>query len=332
MLLSRLMRSCLTLLLIVPVLCAHAANVGFQRQIAPDPDGQPLELGIWYPTEATPAPLNMGALTQNVATGGSVAGSKLPLIVISHGTGGSFLSHYDSALALAQAGFIVAAVSHTGDTYQDQSRAVYILERPRHISRMLDFLLRDWKDHAAIDAQRIGMFGFSSGGFTTLVSIGGQPDMQRIAPFCQEHASHFACRLLTRSQASAQLPAPGPAGGADLRIKAAVIAAPALGYTFAGGGLSSVKVPVQLWRAELDDILPSPFYVEPVRDALPVLPPYEVVAQAGHFDFLAPCSAFLAERAAEICRSQPGFDRSLFHARFNQAITTFFRTQLGVPQ
>jgi predicted dienelactone hydrolase len=323
-------------LLLLPALCylpAQAGNVGFQRQIAPDPDGAPLEVAIWYPSQAAAAPLATGAISQTVALDGPIAGSKLPLIVISHGTGGSYLSHYDTALALAQAGFIVVAPSHTGDTYQDQRRSLYILERPRHISRVLDYMLSGWQQSAAIDPGRIGMFGFSAGGFTTLVSIGGQPDMRTIAPFCSDHASHFACQLLARSQASAQQPsAPGAQGTADPRIKAAVVAAPALGFSFAQVGLDHVSVPVQLWRAEDDTILPAPWYAEPVRAALPHPPEYEVVAHAGHFDFLAPCSTLLAARAPEICRSAPGFDRQAFHQRFNDKVVRFLREQLGGTQ
>ncbi len=32
--------------------CRPAAAVGFQWGMAPDPDGKPLELAIWYPSDA----------------------------------------------------------------------------------------------------------------------------------------------------------------------------------------------------------------------------------------------------------------------------------------
>ena len=35
----------------------------------------------------------------------------LPLVVMSHGTGGSFLGHFDTAMALADAGFVVVAMN-----------------------------------------------------------------------------------------------------------------------------------------------------------------------------------------------------------------------------
>ena len=308
--------------------CAHAA--GFQHGFAADPDGKPLEIGIWYPSSAAVLPVAMGPTTMSVAVKGPVQGQALPLVLISHGTGGSFLGHFDTAMALADAGFVVAAVTHTGDNYADQSRAVDIMDRPRQISRVINHLLASWDGRAAIDPARVGMFGFSAGGFTTLASIGGVPDFSKIEPVCRQYPGDFACQLLAKNGGSNVSPpaASAIANAADPRIKAAVVAAPALGFSFAPDGLKNVKVPVQLWRAEDDAILPHPRYAEAVRLALPQAPEYHLVPKAGHFDFLAPCSSALASIAPPICTSAPGFDRVEFHARFNAAVVGFFSKAL----
>ncbi len=115
----------------------------------------------------------------------------------------------------------------------------------------------------------------------------------------------------------------------DPRLKAVVSAAPAEGFTFGKAGLKGVTIPVQLWRAEDDQILPQPYYAEAVRGDLPMAPEYHVVPHAGHFDFLAPCSAALAQQAPFICRSEPAFDRAAFHAMFNAEVVRFFETHLG---
>jgi predicted dienelactone hydrolase len=49
------------------------------------------------------------ATAQIVATGDNVIGRGLPLVVVSQGSDGSFAGHYDTALALAEVGFVVAA-------------------------------------------------------------------------------------------------------------------------------------------------------------------------------------------------------------------------------
>src|SRR5262249_34288770 len=97
-----------------------AGAAGFQYGTAPDPDDQPLELAIWYPSDDKISTQPLGLFTQEVVYYGMVKGDRLPLVVISHGTGGSAAEHYDTALALADAGFVVAALAHTGDNYKDR--------------------------------------------------------------------------------------------------------------------------------------------------------------------------------------------------------------------
>ena len=301
---------------------------GFQHGYAVNPDGRPLEIGVWYPSQDLTGPVAMGPTTMSVAVNGAPQGKDLPLVVMSHGTGGSFLGHFDTAIVLADAGFVVVAVTHTGDNYADQSRSIDVMDRPRQVSRVIDHMLSTWSGHAAIDPARIGMFGFSAGGFTTLVSIGGIPDLSKIGRMCQQYPQDFACQLIAKSNSKLAVPSATTAA-VDPRIKAAVVAAPALGFTFSPDGLKNVKVPVQLWRADNDVILPHPRYAEAVRLALPESPEHHVVPNAGHFDFLAPCSSALATIAPAICTNAVGFDRVAFHASFNAAVISFFGRTLG---
>ncbi len=299
---------------------------GFEQGVAADPGGKPIVIGIWYPSQTIARPVSMGPTTMTVAINAPVNGKALPMVVMSHGTGGSNLGHFDTAMALADAGFVVVAMNHRGDNYADQSRSIDAMDRPRQVSRVIDHMLSAWEGRAAIDPRRIGMFGHSAGGFTTLAIIGGVPDLTTIGPMCRQYPGDFACQLLARSASPVVVPA--ALAVADARIKAAVVAAPALGFTFSPDGLTNVKVPVQLWRAENDTLVPHPRYAEAVRLALPEAPDYRVVANAGHFDFLAPCSAALASIAPPICTSTAGFDRAAFHVGFNAEIVKFFTKTL----
>jgi predicted dienelactone hydrolase len=107
---------------------------GSQCRHGPDPQGAPITVGIWYPADATPKPRRWASDGQVVATGAPLVGEHLPLIVMSHGNGGFFGGHADTAQALAEAGFVVAALTHTGDNYEDQSRATDMANRPRQMS------------------------------------------------------------------------------------------------------------------------------------------------------------------------------------------------------
>ena len=305
---------------------ALAGEVGFSVIAVPDLPGEPLQVGIWYPTEAAASDQPLDLFSQHVAPDAPIEGEQHGLIIMSHGTGGSLSSHYDTALALAHAGFVVAAMTHTGDNYRDQSRAADLPARPRALHAVIGAMLADWPGHATLDPERVGVFGFSSGGFTALVAIGGAPDLSMIGPYCAAHPQTYVCEVARTHPAPAQSVAPDWI--ADPRIRAAVIAAPALGFAFAPSGLAAVRIPIQLWRAADDRVLPSPDYAEAVKDALPRPPEYHVVAGADHFDFLAPCSQALAAVAPGICQEHGDFDRPAFHQAFNAKVVGFLQQAL----
>jgi predicted dienelactone hydrolase len=306
---------------------------GFQYGSAPDPDDKPIALGIWYPSDASASVQPLGLFTQQVAPYGSITGQALPLIVISHGTGGDASSHYDTALALADAGFVVVALNHTGDSAKDRAYSFtprQFVDRSRHISRAIDFMLGGWEGRDRIDPARIGMFGHSAGGTTTLIAIGGTPDLTLVGKFCRDHPEAWDCQRVKERGASMPDPATPPAWTHDPRIKAAAIAAPAIGYVFADG-LGAATAPVQLWRAEMDRITPNAWNADIVATALPKPPDDHLVANAGHFAFLAPCSEALAKVVPEICQDPPGFDRAAFHQDFDKTLVEFFKAQLAPP-
>jgi predicted dienelactone hydrolase len=67
---------------------------------------------------------------------------------MSHGSGSAYFAHYDTALALAQAGFVVAALTHPGDNSRDESKFIEApVNRPREVSRLLDYMLAAWPEH-----------------------------------------------------------------------------------------------------------------------------------------------------------------------------------------
>jgi len=305
------------------------AAVGYQHLMIDDPRGGQIEVGIWYPANAPTTLTYVGPYPLDVAVDAGPAAGRHPLVVLSHGNGGAFSSHVDTAMALAEAGFIAAALTHTGDNFKDQSRAVDLPNRPRQLKRLIDYMVDAWPGRDAVDAGRIGAFGFSAGGFTVLSLAGGEPDLSRFAPHCRAHPAVYDCALVARSAGvMAAVAAAKPVWTHDPRLRAVVSAAPAVGFTFGTEGLKSVTVPVSLWRAEFDSVLPDPDYATAVQVALPRPPEFHLVANADHYDFLPPCNDILKRNAAFICPSRPGFDRARFHADFNREVVAFFRRTL----
>ena len=226
--------------------------VGFEQQQMADGT----KIGIWYPASGTVRHLRLGLYEQDVVPGAEVQGDHHGLIVMSHGSGGHFAGHLDTAIALARTGFIVVALTHTGDNWRDNSKATQIERRPQDLSAVVTYMLDAWPSHARINPKKIGAFGFSAGGFTVLTAAGARPDFSTIARHCAAHPTFFDCTLMRQQP-------PGDrqlwSYKKDARIKAIVVAAPALGFTFTKVGLAPVTSPVQLWRAANDTILPAPF-------------------------------------------------------------------------
>lgn len=305
--------------------------VGFRTVQVEVPAGPPFLAGVWYPTSQRPWPTTLvGTTVMEVAADAPVAGRELPLVVLSHGNGGGIGSHADLALALASAGYVVAAPMHPGDNFRDQSgirSAAVFNARAGHLRATLDHLLTRWDGRDHLDPARIGAYGFSAGGFTVLSMIGAEPDFRRVARHCAD-AAEFACDLL-REAGSPLVAATSPdAGGrfeADPRIRAAALAAPGLAFAFDPASLARVTVPVQLWSAERDTTVPYATNAGPVRTALGPAVDFESVPGAGHLSFLAPCGLI---GPPALCADEAGFDRSAFHARMNARVVGFFDRHL----
>ena len=288
---------------------------------------------MWYPSDSTATSQVFGSFRQTVSIDGRVSGRTLPLILISHGSGGSSASHYDTAVALASHGFVVAALTHTGDNYMDQSYAGNrkdLTDRPRQVIQVLDYMLSQWPGHDHLDPARVGIFGFSLGGFTAIVVSGGTPDLSRMVELCSARPTAPECLFVKqRGGDQLELVTGNPTWPHDTRVKAAVVAAPAVSYLFGPDSLKGVVIPIQLWRASDDDQVPDEWNTAIVRRELPRTPEEHVVSGAGHYIFLAPCSETLAKQVPQICMDAPGLDRAAFHRSFNNEVVAFFKQTLG---
>ena len=327
------MRSVVTLAVALLLFASSsAAAAGFRQIDVPDPPGRPLTIGIWFPTNAQTTSQPVGPFQQNVALNASITGTKLPVVFISHGTAGSLGSHYDTAVALAQAGFVVVALTHTGDNYQDQTYAgnrIDLTDRPRQLKQVIRFVLEEWSERTHIDGERVGAFGFSLGGFTALVLAGGVPDLRRMRQLCDERPRAPECSFIEQRHGDLLGATKDPPVWVhDSRIRAAVIVAPAVSYLFGADGLKQVTIPIQLWRAALDGQAPHAWNSAVVEKGLPTQPDLHTVPNADHFAFLPPCSDALRQAAPSICIDGVGFDRVSFHKQFNDEVVAFFSQTL----
>lgn len=308
------------------MLTAQAA--GFRLIEVPAHGDNPAIPGaMWYPCSTPPIDINLGPLTIPGAKDCAVTGSRLPLVVISHGNLGAFFDHYDTAAALADSGFVVAAITHRGDSIPilaDAADPSVMLARPDDMQRLIDFMLGASPAATVVDPKRIGFFGFSAGATTGLVLAGAGPDWP--AMLCRFSTAFRACAGLINKNFRELPRRPEP------RIRAAVLADP--GPWLKAKGLAPVKLPIQLWASENGGraypngrIAVTPESVALIDKSLPKRHEYHVVPNTGHFAFLL-CGPSI-KPVPEYCGDAPGFDRVAFHRDFNREVVRFFRAQLS---
>ena len=318
-----------TLLVSALLVCSavkSAGAAGVSTTLVP-PTGQDaaMEVLVWSPCKSTPSEMRMGPYVVHASKDCAVAGRSLPLVVISHGQGGTRLGHHDTATALADAGFVVASFNHPGDSFGDDhstNKIGIFGSRPAHVSRVISHMIDQWTGRGALDSHAVGVFGFSRGGYTALALAGAVPSAtasaSRFCGFWQSFVTPICRQLDGINNAFKAQP--------DPRVRA-IVAADALNL-FDASSFREVKVPVQLWASELGGAGVELAHTQQIRQWLPHAPEVSVAKGAGHFSFLAPCTEEFRKEARAICEDPRGFDRTQWHATMNKTVSGYFMKML----
>jgi len=314
-----------------------ASEAGWRQYTVPvsSTNPEPIPVALFYPTQAPAREIAMGPFAVRVAIMGPPEAQFKGLIVLSHGTGGSELAHSSLAEGLARNGYLVAALRHPGDNYQDRALwekppGAFFDERPRQVSRLIDALLGDpnWKDRIMADAKgpRIGVLGHSAGGFTAIALAGGQSDLLRIGAHCKtERADDPIFCGMARTDRPVQTPL--LASAADKRVRAAIALAP-LGVVFTASSLAGIDIPTAVYAAEGDRWLVPRFHAEWIAKNVP-RSEFHAVPNAWHFAFMDRPSTPIPTPDGDAAADPPGFDRAAFLAGLRDEVVKFFDGALG---
>ena len=111
----------------------------------------------------------------------------VPLIMFSHGTGGNRLANRWFCEGMVKRGFMVAAVDHFGNTYDNPipEEFVSLWKRPEDISFVLSEIQNSKIFHNVVDTANIFAAGFSLGGYSVIALAGAQIDYQQLNGFFQ---------------------------------------------------------------------------------------------------------------------------------------------------
>jgi len=287
-------------------------------------------------------PWRAGPFTVNASRDAApVENRRLPVVLLSHGRGGGPLGHREMATALARDGFVVVLPTHVGDASgfpAARSQAQILIDRPRQAEEALNAVLSDPRFAPRVDAKRIGMIGYSAGGYTALILAGAQPDFAFAREFCATHDDAGSCgrrRIAGTEVASPTVASATPAMSEDLavwrppvepRLKALVLMDP-LATMFKAPGFSALRIPVLLFRPESDALLSAPRNALAVASGLPERPQQQIVP-GNHFVFIDPCPPQIASDVPLVCQDAPGVDRPAIHRQMEDQIVAFLHAHL----
>jgi len=278
------------------------------------PPGHPIFRGHAVAVDAQPSP----------------AQARYPLLLLSHGTGGSADSLDWLGAALAAAGYVVVGVNHPGNNaLEPLTREGFMLwwERATDLSEALDGILTDPMLGPHIDQSRIAAVGFSLGGYTVLELAGAKTNLQAFENFCHSPAADVAChppemaqirddadpRAVPSAETTASLARAG-ASYRDTRVKAVLAIAPALGQAFDAASFADVEIPVWLLAGTSDDTVPVETNIKRIAGLMPTAG-ITMLPGASHYTFIDVCAPAMAERSPGLCKDNPGIDREAIHAQ-----------------
>lgn len=287
-------------------------HVGCREADAVDPkDEVRVPSTLLYPSVEKGHAMRLGRYVVEAKPGAHPEGDAMPLVAISHGTGGTPWVYRDLATHLAREGFVVAMVEHPGNNRDDDRLAgtfENLEQRPRHLRMAIDAAFADPVVGPRL-SPTVGVIGHSMGGYTALALAGGRPS---------------SLPRESRDGESHDVPV-----ARDDRVGALVLLAPATGWFVREGALAEVDLPIFLRFAEKDEYL-TPRHAEIVKAGVrdPRRVHEAVVLGAGHFAFLTPFPREMVRPDFAPCKDPEGFDRTAFLPDFYADVTRFLRGAL----
>ena len=296
---------------------------------------------IWYPTNDTrKATLKQDYpfIAEPTVRDAVYPSSKHPLILLSHGTGGSRMTLEWLAGALVKKGFIVAAVDHWGNTYDNKIAIDFVTpwQRSRDISFVLTKLLKDTSLSKIIDRDRIGAAGFSIGGYTVLALAGAQLDLDALNKFSdtsegmqEANIPEFPGLLKTVDEAAVWESFRKSPPLKDNRIKAFFAMSPAIGQGFVSRKqFTAINRPVYIVGAQSDSIAPVKTNAAHYHQLIPKSRLYILSGKAGHYVFLNEAMPELKKTGTPLFNDDKSVDRHVAHELTGAMAVKFFKESL----
>lgn len=315
-------------------------NIGEQTLIFTDSSRNRLiKTEIWYPTNETDPSRNRSTelpfILSATIRDANFLNKPLPLVLISHGTGGNRFGLAWLAISLAQQGYIVVAPDHWGNTFDNKIPEYFVRywERPLDISFLITHLHSNKILSQHIDWEKIGMVGFSFGGYTSLALAGAEINcnLLKIASSTEQGKKEFSIpELGDLRKLINKIPCESiPTTLKDTRIKAFVAFAPALGLGFESTEQTkTITSPLLIIGAENDQIAPIKTNAEKYSKLIQHSSFILLEGKVGHYVFLNEGSNSLKKEAKKYYNDDKSVNRIAIHNKIETEVITFFKNNL----
>jgi predicted dienelactone hydrolase len=267
-----------------------------------------------------------------------------PLVLLSHGFGGSARQMTWLGAALARHGYVAVAVDHPGANSIDgvsDAGAYAPWVQATDLRVALDFALNRPELAQHIDADRVGVAGFALGGYASLLAVGARSDFRHFVAFCEgldrdamcdKHFEypldyHRRAEVLARPGLEA-LAAEESSDLSDPRIRALFLIAPAFMEALDPASLSQIRAPVGIVFGSADPIAPAATNGELAARLIPGAR-LRALAGVAHYDFLSKCAPAGFKAVAPLCADGTGATRDQTHEVTETVGIAFFDIALG---
>lgn len=304
---------------------------------------RPLEVEVWYPTQDRLIATNeeeelIFNKIQSIPEA-SFLNKKLPLLIVSHGTGGNRFSLTWLIEKMVKKGYMVISLGHYGNTTFNKIPREFVKwwERAIDVRFVLDKILEDKEWNKLIDQEKIGGIGHSLGGYTNIALAGGQVDRKYHEgdkenkkrelppefPKTEEVIDFQNDSLIVTSYEKYKDKVK------DNRIKAFFVMAPAIGFGFhSNEQTKAIEAPILIVAGKGDANTPIKYNALNYHELIPTSELHLFGEKVGHYVFLNEGTEKGKKVLPQITIDNEGVDRKQIHEQVSQMALAFFEKHL----
>lgn len=171
---------------------------------------QSTRVAVWYPSNSqTQKTLYAnGPVFEGIEAhvGGAIISGQYPLVLFSHGMGGTDKAQAWLGAALAERGVVTVSINHPNSSWGnfDMASGIEHWTRALDISATLDWIIDESEFSKSIDMSRVMAAGYSYGGWTALSLGGALGNHGGIVEACTTQIELEACELFLSENVNMQ--------------------------------------------------------------------------------------------------------------------------------